>query len=140
MSKTLGARSLSSFQRTEDIMVADEKRKTWETYASAWKEASAEGKWAALRQSVEPTCMYRDPLEVAEGHGQLVDYMLRFHEQVPGGHFVTSYFLAHHDRSIAKWTMNDAAGNVVGEGVSYGEYNERGKLVAMTGFFDVPKT
>ena len=118
----------------------DARRVTWETYVSAWKERTAEAKLAALREVVEPGCRYKDPLTSAEGHRALVDYMLGFHEQVPGGHFVTTYFLAHHDRSIAKWNMVDGAGHVIGDGVSYGEYNADGKLVAMTGFFDTPET
>ncbi len=64
--------------------------------------------------------------------------MRAFHQQVPGGHFVTSYFLAHHDASIAKWNMVNAEGATIGEGVSYGQYNEQGALIAMTGFFETP--
>lgn len=62
--------------------------------------------------------------------------MLGFHQHVPGGSFETHYFLAHHERSIAKWNMCNGAGEIIGEGVSYGEYGRDGKLVAMTGFFD----
>lgn len=114
-----------------------DKQTTWERYAAAWREPTAEGKQAALDATVEATCTYRDPLAVAEGHRALIDYMLAFHQQVPGGHFLTTYFLAHHDRSIAKWDMVDGAGAVIGHGVSYGEYGARGKLVAIAGFFDV---
>lgn len=39
------------------------------------------------------------------------------------------------DGSIAFYLRGAA---VVGEGISYGEYDTRGKLVAMTGFFEVP--
>ena len=62
--------------------------------------------------------------------------MLGFHQQVPGGHFATTYFLAHHDVSIAKWNMVNGDGTIIGDGVSYGHYNEEGALVAMTGFFE----
>lgn len=119
--------------------MTDDKQATWERYASAWRAPTAEGKQAALADTVEPTCTYRDPLAVAEGHRALIDYMLAFHQQVPGGHFVTTYFLAHHDRSIAKWDMRDASGAVIGHGVSYGEYSARGKLAAIAGFFDVAR-
>jgi hypothetical protein len=117
-------------------MSNDGKRETWETYVSAWKETSGDGKRAALIASVAPACVYRDPLTQADGHDALIAYMLGFHQQVPGGHFETTYFLAHHDRSIAKWRMRSGDGTVVGEGVSYGEYDAHGKLSAMTGFFD----
>jgi hypothetical protein len=111
---------------------------TWEAYAQAWKLTTKEEKARALAESTSTTCSYRDPLAETHGHQALVDYMLQFHTQVPGGHFVTTYFQAHHERSVAKWNMVDANNTVIGEGVSHGEYGADGKLVAMTGFFEVP--
>ena len=67
---------------------------------------------------------------------ELINYMLDFHKQVPGGHFVTNYFLAHNDQSIAKWEMKNGEAQVIGEGISYGKYNKNGKLISMTGFFE----
>jgi SnoaL-like domain len=116
----------------------DSKRATWDIYAAAWKEPTAQGKQAALAASVSPACTYRDPLTQFEGHAALIEGMLDFHRQVPGGHFETTYFLAHHDRSIARWNMRTGDGVVAAEGITYGEYDARGKLVTMTGFFDVP--
>jgi hypothetical protein len=113
-------------------------RTTWETYGSAWKAGTREEKRAALLASVARDCTYRDPVSELRGHDALVDYMLAFHQQIPGGHFVITYFCTHHDRSVAKWNMVDASGKALGDGVSYGEYGADGKLVAMTGFFDVP--
>ncbi len=111
---------------------------TWERYAAAWRATTRADKLAALATSVAPTCTYCDPLAVAKGHDALVDYMLGFHQQVPGGHFETVTFVTHHQRSVATWTMRDAARQVIGDGISYGEYGDDGKLVAMTGFFAVP--
>lgn len=34
--------------------------------------------------------------------------------------------------------MVTAAGQTVGEGISYAEYDEQAKLVVMTGFFEPP--
>lgn len=113
-------------------------RDVWETYASAWKAEGADAKRAALALSVEDCAVYRDPLAECQGQEALVAYMLDFHKQVPGGHFQTTYFLAHHGRSIARWDMRDGQGRKIGDGVSYGEYAANGQLVAMTGFFDVP--
>ena len=116
----------------------EHRQHTWETYASAWKAADADSKARFLQASVDPQCVYRDPLTRAEGHAALVDYMLDFHKQVPGGHFETTSFRTHGDCSAATWHMCDAKGSVLGEGVSYGEYGADGKLLAMTGFFDLP--
>ncbi len=112
-----------------------EYRATWDTYAAAWKSVTSADKAIALRASVDPTATYRDPTGEAAGQEALVATMLAFHQQVPGGHFVTTYFQAHHDRSIAKWTMHDGAGVQIGEGISYAEYGTDGRLVEMTGFW-----
>lgn len=116
----------------------EQHKETWETYVSAWRAVSTGEKRASLRESVTEACAYRDPLTEAKGHEQLIGYMLDFHKQVPGGHFVTKYFRAHHDRSIAKWDLVDGSGNAIGDGISYAEYGSDGKLVAMTGFFEPP--
>jgi SnoaL-like domain len=115
-----------------------EAKVVWETYASAWKAQGAAAKRAVLARSVAADAVYRDPLAECQGHDALIAYMLEFHNQVPGGHFETTYFLAHHGRSVAKWHMLNGDGHKIGDGVSYGEYRPDGQLMAMTGFFDVP--
>jgi SnoaL-like domain len=115
------------------------RRTVWETYAQAWKETSREAKASALRQSVSPECVYTDPLTIAHGHAELIQSMLDFHQKIPGGHFPLTYFLDHHNVSIARWNMVAGDGTVLGDGVSYGQYGEDGKLVTMTGFFELPK-
>ena len=116
----------------------EQHRRTWETYTSAWQVPGAEAKALALQASVDAGCVYRDPLTSVEGHAALIDYMIDFHRQVPGGAFKTTSFRAHSARSVATWQMCDAGGSVIGEGISYGEYAADGKLLAMAGFFDVP--
>lgn len=113
-------------------------QQTWDRYTSAWQAPSAAAKALALQASVRADCMYRDPLAQAEGHQALIDYMLDFHQQVPGGFFKTTSFHAHSARSIAAWQMCDGQGMVIGEGFSYAEYGADGKLAVMTGFFDTP--
>lgn len=113
--------------------------RTWETYAASWKATSADEKRALYEKSLSADCVYTDPLTQARGWDELVAYMLEFHQQVPGGHFATVEFMAHHDRSIAKWEMRDASDAVLGDGVSYGEYDKHGKLVSMNGFFKTPE-
>jgi AraC-like DNA-binding protein/predicted transcriptional regulator YdeE len=80
----------------------DEAKAVWETYASAWKAEGAAAKRTLLARSVAGSATYRDPLAECHGHDALIGYMLQFHEQIPGGHFETVQFLAHHGRSIAR--------------------------------------
>ncbi len=113
--------------------------KTWEIYAASWKVMSAEDKRDLYKQSLNPDCVYTDPMTRARGWKELETYMLDFHQRVPGGYFATVEFMTHHDQSIAKWEMRDANETVLGDGVSYGAYDESGRLVSMTGFFETTK-
>lgn len=112
---------------------------TWNAYGDSWKAESAAEKRKFFEKSMDRNCKYNDPLVKANGWDELEVVMLDFHRQVPGGYFVTHYFLAHSNKSIAKWEMLNGENVVIGDGISYGEYNERGMLVSMTGFFEPPK-
>jgi len=118
--------------------MSDSFNNIWEIYTSSWKAESAEEKMALFQKSLAPGCVYTDPLGKTHGWDALCSYMLDFHKQIPGGHFVTNYFLAHHEMSITKWDMCDASGNVLSDGISYGEYNQDGQLIKMTGFYQTP--
>ena len=111
---------------------------TWDIYTSSWKAATAAEKKALFEQSLDPACEYQDPLVSASGWDALLNYMHDFHQQVPGGSFVTRHFLSHHQQSMARWEMLDGDNKIIGEGLSHGRYNDSGKLIAMTGFFDTP--
>ena len=118
--------------------MSSELRQIWEQYTATWKANSEAERQPNFEASLASDCVYTDPLARVQGWGPLSAYMDAFHEQFPGAHFVTQTFMSHHNRSIATWNMCDAEGTVMSDGVSYGEYNEAGKLTTMTGFFEVP--
>lgn len=111
---------------------------TWETYTSSWKANSEDKKRAIFEQCLDVNCEYTDPLAKTTSLDDLLDYMVDFHAQVPGGYFVTKRFMAHNDQSIAEWDMKNGDNVVIGVGISYGKYNKSGKLISMTGFFETP--
>lgn len=111
---------------------------TWEQYVASWKATGAEAKLALFEGCLDRNCEYIDPLSKARGWQELAASMVDFHAQIPGAHFVTTYFLAHNDKSIARWQMRDGSGAAIGEGISYGTYTPQGKLASMIGFFDTP--
>ncbi len=111
---------------------------TWETYVASWKAESAAEKRALFALCLDPSCEYTDPLTHVTGWDALATSMLDFHKQIPGAHFVTTYFLAHSRKSVARWNMVTSDGVAIGDGISFGEYNEAGRLIAMTGFFETP--
>ncbi len=111
---------------------------TWESYTSSWQSKTSDGKRVIFESCLDEECVYNDPLVKTQGWDALVEYMLDFHKQIPDGYFETFYFLAHNNQSIARWYMKNADNDVIGEGISYGEYNNEGKLKQMIGFFDTP--
>ena len=113
-----------------------EQKAVWERYVASWSAESVSEKERLFAGCLAPDCVYTDPLTRAQGFQELAAYMLEFQRQVPGGHFVTQRFLAHHGKSIAQWRMLNGAAEVIGEGVSYGEYDDQNRLTAMTGFFE----
>jgi len=116
----------------------DERRATWERYVASWKVESLAEKQALFETCLSPSCVYRDPLTEVRGWTELSRYMAGLQEQVPGAHFVTEHFITHHGRSLATWKMMSGDSMPIGEGMSYGEYDDRGRLIAMTGFFETP--
>lgn len=110
-------------------------RDIWNTYTASWKAETAEEKQSIFEQCLDPANQYNDPIIKTTNWDDFIAYMLDFHKQVPGGHFVTQYFQAHNNKSIARWKMVNGEGNVLGEGISYAEYKE-GKLISETGFFE----
>ncbi len=115
----------------------DDFRKTWETYASSWSARSSDERKALFSKSLTATCQYADPLAETDGWEALDAYMIEVQKRWPGVAFVTKYFLAHHNRSVAKWEMLDGDEHI-SAGTSFGEYDPSGKLLRMTGFFEVP--
>ncbi len=110
----------------------------WETYQSSWKVETTDEKLAIFEKVLDKNAIYQDPLAKTTSWDELVAYMLDFHQQVPGGHFITTFFQAHNNQSVAHWDMALADGKVVNEGISYCTYNDSGKLTSMTGFFTIP--
>ena len=111
---------------------------TWETYVDSWKTANPKEKRALFEKCLDSACEYDDPLVSTKGWDGLEAYMQDFHQQIPGSYFVTTYFLTHNNKSIARWEMKNAEGIVLGDGISYGEYNSNGHLVSIIGFFELP--
>ncbi len=110
---------------------------TWLSYTATWSQKDAAARQLAFEAHLDASCRYTDPLAATVGYDQLAGYMDQLHQQVPAVSFHTVKFAAHHGRSVAHWQMK-SHDTVVSEGVSFGEYGADGKLVAMTGFFEVP--
>ena len=91
----------------------------WNTYAASWKAVTAFKKRELFKMSLDPACQYNDPLVKTIGWDELEAVMLDFHRQIPGGYFQTTYFMAHNNKSIAKWLMRNADDVELGDGISW---------------------
>lgn len=111
-------------------------QETWENYTATWKMTDRAARMAAFADVLAEGAVYTDPLMRAGSWDELIDYMEQFHQQVPGGHFVTTGFASHHQKSLARWDMKSGDGATIGKGASYGEYDAEGKLLSMNGFFE----
>jgi SnoaL-like domain len=111
----------------------------WDRYVSSWNSESQVERRALFADTLAPDCVYRDPRGEARGWDELAEWMAGFHAQMPGTRFVMETFSTHHGRSVARWRMQSTAGLALGSGISYGEYDEGQRLLAMTVFFDDPE-
>ncbi|NKI68304.1 nuclear transport factor 2 family protein [Collimonas pratensis] len=114
-----------------------ELEKTWEKYTSAWKMTSKAERLATFSEALADHAVYTDPLVRATSWDELISYMENLHQQIPGAHFVTTHFMSHHQKSIANWEMKTPENVTIGTGISYGEYDDRGRLISMNGFFKI---
>lgn len=124
----------------QTIMESNSYQNIWETYTQSWSEIDASKRLQLFEQSLNPDCVYTDPLIQTTGYDQLSGYMAELHKNVPGVRFVTTDFKSHHDHSLTHWNMVDGNGNILSQGASYGLYGADGRLLQMTGFFELPNT
>jgi len=112
----------------------------WETYVLSWKIENSDDKKTLFSKCLTADCVYHDPITKTQGWEELSAYMQEFHKQIAGGYFATTEFFSHGHKSVAKWEMRDGNDIVLGNGISYGEYNHDGRLYEMTGFFQIPQS
>ena len=107
----------------------------WRRYSATWflppEERSIE-----LPACVTEDVSYLDPMAPAEGIDGLSEYMEGFRHAVPGARFEIIDVRHHHDRSLARWQLRAADGNVAQTGTSAANHATDGRLAQITGFFD----
>jgi SnoaL-like domain len=109
-----------------------------EAYGKSWSETDAAKRLQLLEQSLNPDCVYTDPLVQTTGYEPLSEYMAELQKNISGVNFVPTELKSHHDRTLMHWNMADGNGNILGQGASYFLHGADGRLKQMTGFFDPP--
>lgn len=113
-------------------------REIWESYADLWKTEDEDHKRQKLSKILTGDFRYTDPRSETIGHDALINVILDFNNTVPGAYFSTTRFMTHNNRSVATWEMKSVNAETLGSGISYAEYDQSGKLMAISGFYDLP--
>jgi hypothetical protein len=118
---------------TLDTLDTSGERRLWDDYASCWS-AEPDQRLGALAAVVVQEVAYRDPGTEVSGLDELAAYMTGFVGMFPGHRFRIDEVLAHHDRSLARWTQLDAGGQPVSKGMSAARHHGD-RLADVTGYF-----
>jgi hypothetical protein len=119
-------------------MKSNSYRNTWEIYTKSWSVADESKRLQLFEQCLSSDCVYTDPIAQVSGYEQLSGYMSELQTRIPGVAFVTTDFKTHHNYSLTHWNMLDSEGHILSQGASYGLYSADGRLMQMTGFFELP--
>ena len=111
---------------------------TWKRYQAAWSAISKEERAELLAGSVAQDAVYSDPTVVCNGLEELTAKIEQSQEKTPGALFQNTRFLTHHQQGMSEWSMLDARGATLATGSSYACFNDKGLLVQMTGFYELP--
>jgi hypothetical protein len=109
------------------------------TYASAWLHADESARRRALEAAWADDGAYCDPTALVEGREALVEHIGGFQARMPAHQLaVTSDVEEHHGFLRFAWAIQDGDGNVVLEGIDFGELAGDGRLRRIVGFFGPP--
>lgn len=111
----------------------------WATYQKAWENVGDDERRALLERSLASDCVYTDPAGETHNYAELIAYIGRFRGATPGATFTNHEFATHHGHSLAKWTLYDASGATLSEGISYAHFGADGRLTRIAGFFKAPE-
>ncbi len=118
-------------------MSTEAHRSTWATYQAAWEEVSPAQRRDLLSGSVAEACVYSDPQGEIHGLTELIAYIEKFRETMPGVSFKNHTFLDHHAQSMAAWTLYDKEGAALQPGSSWAFFGDDGRITKVSGFFEV---
>jgi hypothetical protein len=111
-------------------------RSVIETYVRAWHEDDEAARRRLLEQSWAGGGVYADPRATVEGRDALVAHIAGFRQRLPGGRIELRSAVDEHGPffRFARATL-DASGNVLMEGVDFGELDGDGRIARIVGFF-----
>ena len=114
-------------------------RATWDRYGDAWRTADPATCKRLVDSCMTADCKVLTPESSSVGHSLLLANIAAFQTQMlPGGGFVTTSFITHNQRALAKWDMVDAKGTILGRGHTYTYYSNPQHIGELADFPDAP--
>lgn len=108
-----------------------------EAYVASWNERDEGKRRALLESAFAPGGTYVDPTAEIAGVDALVAHIAGVQASVPGYKLDTNGSIdEHHGRIRFRWSMCNADGNAVVQGVDFGSLAPDGRIASITGFFD----
>lgn len=107
-------------------------------YLAIWNETDTDRRRALIAQTWAEDGRYTDPVFASAGHDEIDAMVGAFHGQFPGLRFVRiGEIEAHHDRIRFTWDLLDAGGARQAAGTDVAVVSADGRLLDVTGFFDL---
>jgi hypothetical protein len=104
-------------------------------YGAAWNEYDDVARAALLDRAWADDGLYCDPTASVDGRAALVAHIGGFHQAMPGHTIdLTSGVDVHHERFRFAWVMRKD-GEVLLEGIDFGELALDGRIRRIIGFF-----
>ena len=117
---------------------AETARESLEKYVKSWNEPNVEKRRALLAKAWSEKGTYTDPTAHVEGRAALVDHIGEFlaNPQFKGCSMLRSSGVEVHHKSLRfEWKLTSPTGSVLAAGMDYGEFNEKGEITKIVGFF-----
>lgn len=109
-----------------------------ETYIAIWNETDTAPRREMIARAWAPEASYQDPVLEAQGHDAIDAMVGGFHAHFPGLTFVlTGEIEAHHDRLRFTWDLLAPDGSRQAAGTDVAVLAPDGRLLDVTGFFDL---
>ena len=106
-------------------------------YGAAWLETDEQQRRAFLETAWADDGVYNDPLDIVVGRSALGEHIGATQAMLPGVRTaVTSEPVRHHDSAFFRWSMTDPAGAVLLTGFDVVQFDDAGRILRLTGFFD----
>ncbi len=107
----------------------------WQIYSQAWSEPNTVKRKGLLGKCLDPEAVYSDPSGKADGIEEISEYMKQFQLLFPDCSFMTVNQKVHNQQSLTDWHLLNLGGEIMMKGTSFGEYDDKGRLLKMSGFF-----